>query len=138
MAEEVAATFWEVFSETSSIDLVRLLPWCISTTANPGAIPTHYMSGGLATTMQQRVDAPAATTAPESMVTCALASTSSPACPTETPPILILPMLDILLISTPSWAFICQVHHRSPAHKVGSLLCYAIIGAHINRVKSTH
>ena len=30
-AEEVDATFWEVFSETSSIDLVRLLPWCIST-----------------------------------------------------------------------------------------------------------
>ena len=44
MAEDADATFWEVFSETSSTDLVRLLPWCISTIANPSVIPVCYMS----------------------------------------------------------------------------------------------
>ena len=43
MEEEVDATIWEV-SETSSIDWVRLLPWCISTNTNPGALPTCYMT----------------------------------------------------------------------------------------------
>ena len=52
MAEEVDATFWEVFSETSSTDSVRLLPWCISTATNPGAIHICYMSEALATTIQ--------------------------------------------------------------------------------------
>ena len=52
MAEEVYATFWKVFSETSSIDLVRLLLWCISTAANPGALPMCYMNEALATAMQ--------------------------------------------------------------------------------------
>ena len=52
MEEEVDTTFWEVFSETSSINSVWLLLWCISTATNPGALPTCYMSKALATTMQ--------------------------------------------------------------------------------------
>ena len=44
MAEEVDATFPEVFSEMSLTDLVSLLPWCISTAASPDMIPICYMS----------------------------------------------------------------------------------------------
>ena len=53
MAEEVDATFQEVFSETSSTDSVRLLTWCISTATNPGVMPICYMSEALATAVQQ-------------------------------------------------------------------------------------
>ena len=52
MAEEVDATLWEAFSETSSIDSVRLLLRCISTATNLGALPTCYMSEALPTTVQ--------------------------------------------------------------------------------------
>ena len=61
MEEEVDANFWEVISETSSIDVVKLLLWCISTTASPGALPTCYMSEALATTVQWRAEAPRTT-----------------------------------------------------------------------------
>ena len=64
MAEEVDATFQEVFSKTSSAQSVKLFLWCISTTANPGMIPICYMNEALATTMQCRVDTPVAATAP--------------------------------------------------------------------------
>ena len=101
MGEEVDTTFWEVFSEASSTDLVRVLPWCISTTVNPGVIPTCYMSEALATTMQWRADAPVATTTPESEGWQAQASMSILACQTGTPPLPVLPMSDIPLISTP-------------------------------------
>ena len=121
MGEEVDATFQEVFSETSSIDSVGILPWCISTTANLGGLPACYMSKALATTMQQRVGASVAATTPESWGSQALASMSSPACQTETPPLPILPMSDIPLIGTPSRAFTHWVHHQFPAHKVGLL-----------------
>ena len=77
MAEEVDTTFWEVFSETSSIESVRLLLRHISTSANPSALPTCYMSEALATTVQWRVDTPVATTAPESQDSQAPVSTSS-------------------------------------------------------------
>ena len=102
MVEEVVATFWEVFSETSSIDLVRLLPWCISSATNPDNLPTYYMSESLATNMQQRVEAPTATTTPESGGPQALDSMSSPVGQTETLPLPILPLSNIPLISTPS------------------------------------
>ena len=100
MAEEVDATFQEVFPETSSTDLFRLLPWCISIVNNPDVIPIHYMSEVLATIMQQEVDAPTATTTPESKDSQAPASMSSPACQTGTPSLPFLPMLDIPLVGT--------------------------------------
>ena len=101
MEEEVGVTFWEVFSETSSIDLVRLHPCCISTTANPFALPTCYMSEALATTVQWRARAPMATTTLESGGQQALVSMSSPVWQTETPPLPSLPLSKIPIISTP-------------------------------------
>ena len=98
MAEQVDATFQEVFSETNSTDSIRLL--CISTVTNPGMIPICYMSEALATALKQRVDAPAATNAPESEGSQAPDSISSPAHQTGTPPLPILPMSDIPLIGT--------------------------------------
>ena len=53
---------------------IRLLPWCISSASNPGAIPICYMIEALATTMQQRADAPVAATATEPKGPQALAS----------------------------------------------------------------
>ena len=79
MAEEVDTTFWEVFSETSLSDSVRLLPWCIPIAANPGTIPIHYMSEVLATALQKRVDAPAGATASEPEGPKVPGSMSSPA-----------------------------------------------------------
>ena len=101
MAEVVDITFQEVFSEISSTDLVRLLPWYISTAANPNAIPICYMSEALATIMQQGVDAPMATTAPESEGSWALASTSSLVHQTGTPALPLLPVFDLPLFCTP-------------------------------------
>ena len=88
-------------SEMSSTNLVRLLPWCISTTANPCTIPICYMNEVLATTVQWRADAPMPTTTPESKGSQALGSTSSPAHQTGTPPLPVLPMSDIPPIGTP-------------------------------------
>ena len=48
-----------------------------------------------------------------------LASMNSPACQTETPLLPILPMSDIPLIGTPSWAFTHWVPPQPPAHKAG-------------------
>ena len=39
----------------SLADSIKLLPWCIS-----AAVPLYYMSGTMATTMQQDEDIPAA------------------------------------------------------------------------------
>ena len=40
-------------------------PWCISTTANPGALLICYMSEALATTVQLRAEVPMAANTPE-------------------------------------------------------------------------
>ena len=100
MEEEMDATFWEVFSETSSIDSIRLLLWCISTPANPGALPACYLCEALATTVQWRVEIPMPATAPESGVPQAQVSMSRPAHQTKTPPHPILPLSNIPLIGT--------------------------------------
>ena len=60
MAEEADTAFQEVFSETSSADLVKLLPWYISS-----AVPLCYMNEVLATAALQREDVPATTTKPK-------------------------------------------------------------------------
>ena len=101
MEEEVDAMFSEVFSKTSSIDSVRLLSWCISTTTNLGALLTCYLSEALATTMQWRVEVLLAATAPESGGPQAQFSMKSLACQTETPPLPILPLSNIPLLGTP-------------------------------------
>ena len=91
MEEEVDATFWKVFSETSLIVSVRLLPWCISTAANPGALATNYLSEALATTVQWRAEVPMATIAPESGDPQDWVSKNSPLHQTRNPPLPILP-----------------------------------------------
>ena len=53
MAEEAEANFQEIFSQTSSTNLVNLLPWCVSS-----AFPPCYMNEVLATTAQQKEDIP--------------------------------------------------------------------------------
>ena len=60
MAEGADTTFQEVFCQVSATNLIKLLPWCISST-----VPLHYISKVLATTAQQEEDIPATITVPE-------------------------------------------------------------------------
>ena len=99
MAEEVDATFHKVFSDISSANLVRLIPWCISTTTNHDVIPIHHLSEALTTTRQPGVDASVVTPVPGSEGSQALAPTRSPVHHSETPPPPILPLLDVPYIS---------------------------------------
>ena len=48
MIDQDNATFWEVFSQASSTEAVKLLPWCISP-----AVPFCYISGAITTAAQQ-------------------------------------------------------------------------------------
>ena len=48
MIQEGNATFQEVFSMVNFTDLIKLLPWCVSS-----AVPFCYVGEVLATTMQQ-------------------------------------------------------------------------------------
>ena len=96
MAEKANATFQEVFSQTSSTDLVKLLPWCISS-----AITLCYMNEVLATTAQQREIVPVTTTIPEPEGSQTLAPSDSPAHQTGTPPLPVPPLWDILFVGTP-------------------------------------
>ena len=77
-----------------------------------GYFPHAYMSEALATAIQQRVDAPAATTTPESEGSQALASMNSPVCQTETPPLPNLPHVG----HSSYW------YPKLGAHSLGSLL----------------
>ena len=95
MVKQADAIFQEVFSQVSSTDSIKLLPWCISST-----VPLCYMSRVLATAMQQH-DIPATTTVSEPDGSPALAPSSSPACPTRTPPLPVPPLLDISFVGTP-------------------------------------
>ena len=87
MVEELDATLCEVFYGISSANSVRLILWCISTTASPDVIPIHHLSEALATAMQHRADALVVTSAPGSEGSQALAPMSSPAHHSETPPL---------------------------------------------------
>ena len=73
----------------------------ICTAANPGTILIGYMSEALATTLQWRVDAPVAAITLESKGSQVLASKSSPAHQTGTPPLPSPPISDIPLIGAP-------------------------------------
>ena len=118
MAKEVDATFKEVSSETSLTDSVRLVSCSFSTTANPGIIPICCMSKALATAMQQRADAPATATAQELNGPQAPASMSNPAFQIETPPLPILCMSDIPLISTLQVGCLLIRFIFNPPHKM--------------------
>ena len=103
MEEEVDTTIYKVFSDISSANSVRLIPWCISTAASPNVIPIHHLREALATALQLGVDAPAVTPAPVSEGPHALAPTGSPVCHSETPPPPILLLSDIPYISNPQY-----------------------------------
>ena len=120
MAEEVDTTLWEVFSETSSIDLVRLLPWCLSTATNPGTLPTCYMGEALATTVQWRANSPSATTT-------ALSKGSQWAALCTKLRLHLFPFFQcqtfpLEAVCSKSGIHSLQVPCWSPAHKVGLLL----------------
>ena len=93
MIKQTDATFQEVFSQVSLADSIKLLPWCIST-----AVPLCYVSGMMATAMQQDKDIPAASK-PEGSV--APGPSSCPVDPPRTPPLPVPLLLDILLVGTP-------------------------------------
>ena len=65
MAERVDTTFREVLSQMSQVDLVRLLNWFLSITANPGTGPVCSVSKALIKVTQPRADASAGDTTPE-------------------------------------------------------------------------
>ena len=113
MAEETDATFQEVFSQASSTDMVKLVPWCISS-----AIPLCYMNEVLATMVQQREDIAVTTTAPEPEGSQALAPSDSPSHQTGTPHLPVPPLLDIPFVGTslvgcPFTGFIVDPYRKS-------------------------
>ena len=96
MTQEGNATFQEVFSMASLTDLIKLLPWFVSST-----VIFCYMSKALATAFQQGKNVQCTTAAPKPEESPALGSSSSPAHPTGTPPSLIPLLPDIPFISNP-------------------------------------
>ena len=96
MVKQTDATIQEVFSKANTADSIRLQPWCISST-----VPLCYMSGVLATAMQQEEDVPATIIASEPEDTLAPGHSSSPIHPPGNPPFCIHPLLDIPFIATP-------------------------------------
>ena len=93
MIEQTDASFQEVFSQVSSADSIKLLPWCIS-----AAVPLSYRSGMVATATQQDEDISAASEPHGSLAPC---PSSSPVHPPGTPPLPVPPLLDIPLVGTP-------------------------------------
>ena len=95
MVKQVDATFQEVFSQVSLTDLIKLLPWCVSST-----VTLHYMSDVLATASQQEEDIPVTIAIPEPEGSWAPDPSDSPAHQTETPPLPVPPLWDIPFVFT--------------------------------------
>ena len=100
MIKQTDATFQEVFSKVSTADSIKLLPWCTSST-----VPLCYMSGALATTMQQDEDIPATSAASEPEGSPAPGPSSSPTHPPQTPSLPVPPLPDIPFVGTPLVGF---------------------------------
>ena len=96
MVKQADATFLEVFSQVSSANSIKLLPWCISSAAL-----LCYMSEVLATGVQQDEGIPATTTASEPEDSPAPGPSGSLACPPRTLPLPVPPLPDIPFIGTP-------------------------------------
>ena len=94
---------------------LKLLSWCISST-----VPLHYMSGVLATTVQQDEDVPTTTTASEGSQ--AQGPSSSPAYTHRTPPLPVHPLPDIPFVGLPHWGAHLLSSLLSPHRKVGATL----------------
>ena len=115
MTQEGNATFQEVFSIASLTDLIKLLPWCVSST-----VPFHYMSKALSTAVQQGKNVQSTAAAPEPEGSLPPDPSSSPAHLKGTPPPLIPVLPDIPFVGTPpgvpiSWFIV------SPTKEVGPL-----------------
>ena len=94
MAKEVDGTFQEVFCQTSSTGLVKLLPWYVST-----AVPLCYeQSTGHCCTTERGCPHDYHCTRSEGSQ--ALASSDSPTHQSGTPPLPVSPMLDIPFVGT--------------------------------------
>ena len=78
----------------SLADSIKILPWCIST-----VVPLFYVSGTMATAVQQDEDVPAASK-PEGSL--APGPSSTQVHQPRTPPLLVPPLLDIPLVGNPS------------------------------------
>ena len=96
MTLEGNATFQEVFSMVSLTDLIKLLPWCVSS-----AGPFCHVGEVLATAMQQGKNVQSTATAAELEGSLALDPSSSPAHPIGTPPLPGPPLPDIPFVGTP-------------------------------------
>ena len=90
------ATFHEVFSQVSSTNLIKLLPWFFSST-----VPLYYMSEVLTTTAQHEENVPVTIAVPEPEGSQDPDPSGSPACQTGTLPLPVAPLLDILFVGTP-------------------------------------
>ena len=96
MVQEGHITFREVFAMESPMELIKLLPWCISS-----AVPSQYINKALGTATQLGENAPATTVVPKSEGSPDLGSSDSPACLSETPPPIIPLLLDVPFMDTP-------------------------------------
>ena len=96
MTQEGNATFQEVFSMVSLADLIKLLPWHVSS-----AVPFCYVGEALATTVQQGENVQSTTAAPQPEGSLAPGPLSSPAHPTGTLPPLMPLLPDIPFVGTP-------------------------------------
>ena len=99
---------------------VRLLPWFLSTVANPEAGPVHSLREALTTVVHLRMDAPAGNTAPQFKSSQAPPSTSSPVHLVSTLPPLALPVLDIpaagTLVGHPFFVLTIDPRHKKQDH----------------------
>ena len=96
MVKQTDATFQEVFSLVSLTNSIKLLSWCVSPT-----VPLCYMSGTLATIMQQDEEIPTTTNASELEGSPAAGPSSSPTHPPGIQPLPVPPLLDIPFVGTP-------------------------------------
>ena len=90
-----------VLSQMSQDNSARLLPWFLSTAANPSAGAIHSLSEAHAIVVQTRAGAPANDTTPKFKGSQAPIVMSSPTHPGSTPPPLVLSMSDIPAAITP-------------------------------------
>ena len=125
MAEESNSTFQKVFSQMSSTDSIKLLPWCVSS-----AVALHYINEVLATAAQWEEDIPWTATVPDPESSQVLNPPDSPAHHTGIPTPLVPPLLDIPIVGTPlvghpfAWFIVDPMQKREdcfPSSTLGDL-----------------
>ena len=125
------ATFHEDFSQASSTDVMKLLPWCFSST-----VPLHYMSNVLAIAMQQEEDFPVTIAVPEPEKSQAPDPSDSPVHQTETLPLQVPPLQDITFVGIPPVGYPFAGFIASPAQEKWDHFPSSSLGDH--HYKRTH